>query len=233
MIQRPPSMRIGRRPDSDHGDPEDEEGVEGTVSYGDKEAPWRTLQPTSIRPATEGSIVRFLTTKISALIGFLLFNLGAHAAGDGHLAGKVVRIIDGDTVVVEAHGQRHRIHLAAIQAPEQHHPWGEASTRSMRRILAGQQVIVDSHKEDCRGDLVGYVRVSPMDCPTCGYTLDAGLYQLTVGMARHFGRHADEQTPEQRGQYEFAEFEARAKKAGLWSDPDPAQPWDERRSNKH
>ena len=65
--------------------------------------------------------------------------------------------------------------------------------------------------------------------PTCGYTLDAGLYQLTVEMAWHFTRYVKEQTPEQRGQYQFAEVEARAKRVGLWSDPSPVPPWEWRK----
>jgi hypothetical protein len=42
------------------------------------------------------------------------------------------------------------------------------------------------------------------------------LYQLTVGMAWWYRYYAKEQSPEQRGQYEFAETEAKPKKAGLW-----------------
>jgi len=145
------------------------------------------------------------------------------------ITGKVVRIVDGDTLVIEAEGTRHRVTLAAIDAPEKDQPWGESSTRSLRHILAGQQVRVDYFKKDRWRRLIGYIRVTPPDCPTCGYTLDAGLYQLTVGMAWHFTRYAHEQDPQQRGQYEFAEFEARAKKVGLWSDPSPVAPWEWRK----
>jgi endonuclease YncB( thermonuclease family) len=145
------------------------------------------------------------------------------------LSGKVVRVVDGDTVVLEAEGERYRVRLGAIDAPERDQPWGESSTRSMRRILAGKEARVDYYKRDRWGRLIGYIWVTPPDCPTCGSTLDAGLYQLTVGMAWHFKRYAHEQAPEQRGQYKFAETEARAKKAGLWSDPEPIPPWEWRR----
>lgn len=147
-------------------------------------------------------------------------------AGDAvPLSGKIVRVMDGDTVVIETGGNRYRIHLAAIDAPECDQPRGEASMRSLHRILAGQEARVYHQEGDRWGRLTGYVRVAPLDCPTCGYTLDAGLYQLTVGMAWHATHHAHEQPPEQRGQYEFAEFEARAKKVGLWSAPAPVAPW--------
>ena len=48
----------------------------------------------------------------------------------------------------------------------------------------------------------------------------------TVGMAWWYRYYAKEQTPEKRGQYEFAEFEAKAKKARLWQEPGPVAPWE-------
>jgi endonuclease YncB( thermonuclease family) len=54
------------------------------------------------------------------------------------------------------------------------------------------------------------------------------MYHLTVGMAWYFTRYAEERSTERRGQYEFGELEARAKKVGLWSDPEPVSPWERR-----
>jgi endonuclease YncB( thermonuclease family) len=162
-----------------------------------------------------------------------LLVLGPVAAAADTLFGKVVRIVDGDTIVVESEDTRYRLRLAAIDSPEKDQPWGESSTRSLRRILAGQGVRIDWYKKDRWKRLIGYVWVAPPDWPTCGYTLDAGMYQLTVGMAWRFKRYADEQSPERRGQYEFAEVKARSRKVGLWSDPDPVPPWDWRVGFRH
>ena len=60
-------------------------------------------------------------------------------------------------------------------------------------------------------------------------TLDAGLAQLTVGVAWHYKQYAGEQSEEDRERYSFAEVEARARKAGLWRERDPVAPWDWRR----
>ncbi len=46
-----------------------------------------------------------------------------------------------------------------------------------------------------------------------------------MGMAWWYRFYANEQPEEERGQYEFAEFEAKAKGAGLWQDEDPVPPW--------
>jgi endonuclease YncB( thermonuclease family) len=61
-------------------------------------------------------------------------------------------------------------------------------------------------------------------------TLDAGLAMVTLGMACWYRAYAGEQTPEARRQYELAEEEARAKRAGLWADPEPVPPWEWRKA---
>jgi len=68
----------------------------------------------------------------------------------------------------------------------------------------------------------------PPDCPTCGKTLDVGLAQITSGMAWWYRKYANEQSPEDQGRYEFAEQEAKAKRAGLWQDKNPQPPWEYR-----
>ena len=56
--------------------------------------------------------------------------------------------------------------------------------------------------------------------------LDANMAQLTVVLAWHFRTYTYEHDPQQRGQYAFAEEEARAKRAGLWKDANPVPPWE-------
>ena len=65
----------------------------------------------------------------------------------------------------------------------------------------------------------------------CPKTLDVGRAQLTVGLAWHFKKYEREQSEEDRLAYAFDEQEARARKAGLWNEPDPTPPWDWRHGN--
>jgi endonuclease YncB( thermonuclease family) len=51
-------------------------------------------------------------------------------------------------------------------------------------------------------------------------------------MAWWYRRYANEQTPQARGQYEFAEAEARAKRVGLWAESDPVPPGEWRRAKR-
>lgn len=55
---------------------------------------------------------------------------------------------------------------------------------------------------------------------------------VTVGMAWWYRSYAKEQSSQERGQYEFAEQEAKARKAGLWRDPEPIAPWAWRKGQK-
>ena len=98
----------------------------------------------------------------------------------------------------------------------------------MSVLVAGKQVRVEYDKRDRYGRIIGVVWVrSPdtrCDAEPCRKKPDVGMYQLTVGMAWWYRHCAKEQTPEKRVQYEFAQFEAKTKKARLWQEPDAVAP---------
>ena len=74
--------------------------------------------------------------------------------------------------------------------------------------------------------------MQPVDCPTCGKTLDANHAQILAGMAGWYRYYAKEQSPEDQGRYESAEDEAKARKWGLWADPNPINPYDWRKGKR-
>jgi endonuclease YncB( thermonuclease family) len=157
-----------------------------------------------------------------------LSSVAARAATQAFDA-RVVGITDGDTVtVLDASNVQHRIRLAGIDAPEKGQPFAERSRQSLRRTVMGRLVRIEWTEQDRYGRLVGKVWVTPvgLNCAQepCPKTLDAGRAQLTVGLAWHYlGRHQGE---EDSLAYEFDEMEARARRVGLWSEPDPIAPWD-------
>jgi endonuclease YncB( thermonuclease family) len=134
--------------------------------------------------------------------------------------GRVVRVVDGDTIVVEGQGIRQKVRLSAIDTPERDQPWGDSATREMRRLVAGKDVSVHWYKTDRWDRLIGNVLVDGED---------AGLLMIERGMAWHFKRYADEQTPADRDAYSAAEKAAQAAKRGLWSDTQPIPPWEWRK----
>jgi endonuclease YncB( thermonuclease family) len=61
-------------------------------------------------------------------------------------------------------------------------------------------------------------------------TVDAGLAQLTAGLAWHYKQYAKEQPRAERERYAAAEQEAHFERRGLWADLRPVPPWDWRHS---
>ena len=112
-------------------------------------------------------------------------------------------------------------------------PSASCSKQNLARLVAGKAVEIRWHKRDRYGRLVGQVWVVSPDARCqgagCPKTLDAGLAQLTVGLAWHYKQYAGEQSEQDRERYAFAEVEARARRAGLWRDVDPVAPWEWRK----
>jgi endonuclease YncB( thermonuclease family) len=160
-----------------------------------------------------------------SIIILLLCTTLAHAAD---ITGKVVIVSAGDSItVLDAKNQYHKIRLAGIDAPEEGQAFGNVAMQRMSDMVFGKEVWVNARKQDKHGQTIGRVWVASAECkaPDCPKTLDAGMALLTTGLAWHCKRYANEQPDEERGQYSFAEFEARAKKVGLWSDAKPVPPW--------
>ncbi|MEF8723164.1 MAG: thermonuclease family protein [Candidatus Accumulibacter delftensis] len=162
-----------------------------------------------------------------------LILLASAVAGAETLTGTVVGVADGDTVtVLDANHQQHKIRLSGIDAPEKAQPFGQRSKQSMSALVFGKQVDVQWNKRDRYRRIIGKVMVQPSDCQTCPTTLDAGLAQITTGLAWWYEKYAKDQSAGDAGRYAFAEQEARDKRAGLWTDANPTPPWDWRKGQR-
>lgn len=133
------------------------------------------------------------------------------------LTGKVIRVIDGDTIeVLDNSKQTHRVRLAAIDAPEKRQPFAVQSRQSLAKMTAGTEVRVEWSRLDESQHLVGKVTQNQRDI--C-------LEQIRTGFAWHLKQRQFEQSTEDRAEYAAAETRARAAKAGLWRDTGPTEPW--------
>ncbi len=146
---------------------------------------------------------------------------GAPIAAAETLHERVVSVADGDTItVLDSSKTQHRIRLAGIDAPERGQPFGTRSRENLAKWVFRRDVIVEWHKKDRYGRLVGVVLVDGDD---------VNLEQVRAGLAWWYRDYAKEQRPEDREVYELAEKAAREKKRGLWADPKPIAPWEWRR----
>ncbi|MDM0021886.1 thermonuclease family protein [Variovorax sp. J22R187] len=148
----------------------------------------------------------------------------------------VVGVSDGDTLKARC-GQpgsyeEVKVRLNGIDAPEKRQPFGVRSKQAMSDMVYMKDVDLDCPKTDRYGRSVCKVMVTPASAPRGPKTLDAGLAMVTVGMAWWYQAYSREQTAQERGQYEFAETEAKAKHAGLWRDAEPVPPWDWRKAQR-
>jgi endonuclease YncB( thermonuclease family) len=157
----------------------------------------------------------------AAFLVLLLAFLTAHAET---LTGRVVRVTDGDTIVVlDADKVQHKIRLQGIDAPERGQAFGTKSKEHLSDLVAGKSVVVDYNKYDRYQRVLGKVLVNDED---------VNLEQVGAGMAWHYKRYQGEQSVSDRIKYSDAELEARRKKLGLWRDSNPIPPWDYRQAER-
>ncbi len=141
------------------------------------------------------------------------------------LMGRVIGVADGDTITFldSAHLQ-HKIRLSGIDAPEKGQAFGNASRKHMAELTYSKHAKADCYKVDRYKRLVCTVYVDGKD---------VGLAQLDAGLAWWYLKFADEQSPQERLEYEMAETKAAIDRKGLWSDPNPTPPWEWRQSMRH
>ena len=154
------------------------------------------------------------------LITFCFLVFASVAVPADSVTGKVVKVVDGDTVyVLDANYQQHKIRLAGIDAPERKQAYGLASRKHLASLVAGQQVTVEYRKRDRYGRIVGKVLHNG---------IDACLEQVKAGFAWHYKKYQYEQSREDSKRYADAEKQARVARLGLWGENNPTPPWEYR-----
>jgi endonuclease YncB( thermonuclease family) len=154
---------------------------------------------------------------------------GAWAATGSLLNGKVVAVIDGDTIVVrDDNGKRHDIRVAGIDAPEIRQAYGPRARQHLNEMSFGKRVSVSWYKLDKYRRIIGRVHVMlPENCRgvACTHALDVALAQIEAGLAWHDTEHLTEQPVEAQRRYAHAERQARLQHRGLWAQLRPLPPW--------
>ena len=137
------------------------------------------------------------------------------------LTGKVVKVVDGDTVyILDAAKTQHKIRLAGIDAPERKQPYGRKSKDYLLGLVAGELVEVEWSKRDRYQRIVGKIIHDGRD---------VNLAMVRAGLAWWYRKYEREQSPADRVLYETAEDRARGEGVGLWADPSLMAPWEWRK----
>lgn len=135
------------------------------------------------------------------------------------ITGKVVGIIDGDTIdVLNADKTTTRIRFNGIDCPETGQPFGKNAKEFINDMIGGKSVRFVEHDKDRYGRTIGDVYSES--------TL-VNLELVCAGLAWHYVQYA----PDDKA-LAAAEAEARKAKRGLWSDARHVAPWDWRKLSK-
>ena len=156
------------------------------------------------------------------LISFLI--LKSSFVFSKEIKGKVIKVIDGDTIVVRtAQSKKLKVRLAGIDAPEKNQFFGDKSGEYLKKIIFEKIVRVNILDKDKYRRSVGLVFHKKNNINlNLVRTGNAWAYRKYL---RILGRKLEEA-------FIRAESKAQFEKIGLWKDLTPTPPWIWRKNKK-
>lgn len=151
-----------------------------------------------------------------AAIMFLLTPVIAGAVVFETYQGKVVGVVDGDTIKVLRRGKETSIRLNGVDAPESRQAFGKRAKEYVSAACFGKLVVIEETDLDKYGRTVAEVTLPD----------ETSLNRAIVrdGFAWWFRKYSTDETLKR------LEAEARAARRGLWADNAPISPWDWRQA---
>ena len=131
------------------------------------------------------------------------------------IIGKVVGVIDGDTINIlqylnNGRKKLYKVKLSNIDAPEIHQPFGKKSKKMLSNLIYNKWVHLESFEKDLYGRYLGTVYFD---------NKNINHEQVKNGMAWVYRKYCKD-----RVYYEL-EKQARDNFRGIWSQPNPIPPW--------
>jgi len=123
---------------------------------------------------------------------------------------RVVKVLDGDTLVVRADKRETIVRLHGIDAPEGGQAFGQVCRRVLSNMVNGESAVVSIVDTDRYGRTIATLTVAGRD---------VGLELVRAGCAWHFRQYSNASA------YAVAEDDARSARRGLWQDASPTPPW--------
>ena len=121
-----------------------------------------------------------------------------------------VKVIDGDTIHAQHNGDKIKIRLVEIDAPEMDQPFGPQSKNFLNQLLSKKNVTLISLGEDRYGRILGEIYADGESVNTL---------MIKSGSAWVYDRYVKDSSL-----YNYQD-RARAKSLGLWQAKDPIAPW--------
>ncbi len=127
---------------------------------------------------------------------------------------RVIKIIDGDSIVVTNGSQNIEIRLWGIDTPEYRQPFSKAAKKVTKRLLQNKNVDLLVKDIDKYGRVVAMVKMAN------GENVNGLLVERGYAWVHIY--YCKEPVCEEWRGYQNA---ASRKKLGLWREPDPVAPW--------
>ncbi len=139
----------------------------------------------------------------------LLVMLACQAQAETFSA-QVIMVMDGDTVMVLRGGQKLKVRMANIDAPEKDQPFGMEARASLQQLVGKRQVQVDTQAVDQYGRMVGTLLLDGRNI---------NQEQVRRGMAWEYSHYHTDRT------FIGLQSEAQGARRGLWQQASPQAPW--------
>ena len=158
--------------------------------------------------------------QLLAVLFLTLVWLSAPAkAGDQY---QVLRVVDGDTIVIDYQGRSEKVRLLCVDTPESVHPdakqnipMGSVASQYTKDRLSGQYVGLEFEGDRIRGNygrLLAYVIVGASNF---------NLELIRKGLSPYYTKYGHSQRYD--AEFRTAEKEARDETLGIWGDPELTQ----------
>ena len=121
---------------------------------------------------------------------------------------KVIKISDGDTIMILQDKEQTKVRLYGIDAPEKKQDYGQRSKQFLASLIAGQMVEVEPKGKDRYKRTLGIIRYKDQDI---------NAQMVLNGYAWAYVKYSRI--------YVDQEKTARENKRGLWQRSDPTPPW--------
>jgi len=157
-------------------------------------------------------------TRILFLLALALFISSNARATD--LSGKVVEVIDGNTISLKSLSHTIKVRLLAVAPPEKNQPYADVARQHLADLILNKYVVVRYTGIGQQGYLVGRILLEQADM---------NAQMLRDGVAWYYQPDESDLSDADRQIYPTCEQAARAEKRGLWRDNEPVSPWEFRR----
>jgi endonuclease YncB( thermonuclease family) len=166
---------------------------------------------------------------LTVLLALILLILPYQAQASQEVQGKVMKVKDGDTIVVAPVDGEHFItcRLYGIDSPETAkrgepgQPYGDEATKELKHMILAKNVrVITTEKDRYNRDI----------CLITLDALDVNLEMVKRGYAWVFVRYLRKPYTMI---YVAAETEAKDKRLGLWKENNPVPPWGYKNSRRN